>query len=81
MRILRCALLFACLAAGQEPAVPPAAPRPLVNAGQPIAAPEWRVRADGPTQSFHIERRSGERWNSVAAFAVKLGACQPADAE
>jgi hypothetical protein len=39
--------------------------------------PEWRARADGPSQSFHIERRQGERWVSVAAFSVKLGACQP----
>jgi hypothetical protein len=44
------------------------------------------VRADGPTQSFHIERRAHaapgapatrERWTSIAAFAVKVGACKP----
>jgi hypothetical protein len=43
----------------------------------PAPPSEWRARADGPTQSFHLERRQGERWVSVAAFAVKLGACQP----
>ena len=43
----------------------------------PVAPSEWRSRADGPTQSFHLERRQGERWVSVAAFSVKLGACQP----
>jgi hypothetical protein len=41
----------------------------------PLAA--WRARADGPSQAFHIERRQGERWIPVAAFSVKLGACQP----
>ena len=33
----------------------------------------WLVTA----KSFHIERRQGERWVPVAAFSVKLGACQP----
>jgi hypothetical protein len=52
--------------------------RPFQLKPSPVAPPsEWRARADGPTQSFHLERRQGERWVSVAAFAVKLGACQP----
>jgi hypothetical protein len=41
--------------------------------------PGWRVSADGPTRSFRIERRSGDRWNRVAALAVDLGGCQPAE--
>ncbi len=51
--------------------------RPLKLNPSPATPSEWRARADGPTQSFHLERRQGERWVSVAAFAVKLGACQP----
>ena len=52
--------------------------RPFQLKPSPVAPPsEWRARADGPTQSFHLERRQGERWVSVAAFSVKLGACQP----
>ena len=44
----------------------------------------WRVSADGPTQSFPIEQKFHgapirDRWNSVAAFAVNLGDCQPAE--
>ena len=38
---------------------------------------EWRVRADGPSKSFHLERRQRERWSSVAAFRVNLGVCKP----
>jgi len=41
------------------------------------APAEWRVRADGETQSFALERRLGDRWVSRAAFAVKIGACKP----
>lgn len=36
---------------------------------------DWRIRADAPTKSFRIERRAGERWSSVAAFAVPIGVC------
>lgn len=45
----------------------------------PSAAPlpEWRARADGPSKSFHVEHRQGQKWSSVAAFAVTLGACKP----
>lgn len=50
--------------------------RPLELSWPPGARPLWRVRADGPSQSFRVERLDGERWSSVAAFAVKLNACQ-----
>jgi photosystem II stability/assembly factor-like uncharacterized protein len=40
---------------------------------------EWRVLADGATQSFDLERRLGDRWINRAAFAVKIGACKPAE--
>jgi hypothetical protein len=39
--------------------------------------PDWRVRADGPTNSFHLEHRQGQKWVSLAAFTVNLGACKP----
>jgi len=51
--------------------------RPFQLKPSPVAPAEWRARADGPTQAFHIERRQGERWVPVAAFSVKLGACEP----
>lgn len=44
----------------------------------PVPSADWRVRADGPTASFHIEHRQGQRWNSVAGFSVKLSACKVA---
>jgi hypothetical protein len=37
---------------------------------------EWRVRVDGPTRSYHVEHRVGDRWTSIAAFAVKLEPCK-----
>jgi photosystem II stability/assembly factor-like uncharacterized protein len=51
--------------------------RPL-RLREPASAPaSWRVRVDGPSRSFHIERRQGERWSGVAAFAVRLDPCKP----
>ena len=43
----------------------------------PPPSADWRVRADAPTQAFHIEQRSGQRWTSAAAFAVKVTPCKP----
>jgi len=42
----------------------------------PVAA-GWRIRADAATQAFHVEHQQGQRWVSVAAFAVKVGVCKP----
>ena len=39
--------------------------------------PEWRVRADANSRSFHLEHREGGRWSPVAQFAVNLGMCRP----
>jgi hypothetical protein len=38
---------------------------------------DWRIRADRPTKSFHIERHTGERWQSIAGFSVSIGDCKP----
>lgn len=44
---------------------------------RPASAPAWRVRADGATRSYRIERRAGSQWTTVAAFAVRLPPCKP----
>ena len=41
----------------------------------------WRVRADAASRSYHIEHLQGERWSSIAAFAVNLDTCKPPPAE
>src|SRR5262249_3119876 len=44
----------------------------------PAPSPDWRVRADARTQAFHLEHRTApDRWNSLAAFTVKVPACKP----
>ncbi len=39
----------------------------------------WRVRADGATKAHRIERRQGERWQTVASFLVRASECKPED--
>ncbi|HTS30705.1 MAG TPA: hypothetical protein VMH81_32755 [Bryobacteraceae bacterium] len=50
--------------------------KPLSLKHPPAASTGWRIRADGPSASFHIERRQGQRWTSTAAFSVKLPPCK-----
>jgi hypothetical protein len=50
---------------------------PLKLKRSPPPSSDWRVRADGPSKSFHIEHRQGERWTSSSAFLVRAGTCKP----
>jgi len=50
--------------------------KPLQLKRAPTASTAWRVRADGPSQSFQLEHRQGDRWTSTGAFLVKLGVCK-----
>ncbi len=40
-------------------------------------AAEWRIRADGPSKSYKVERRQGERWQAAASFQISAGDCKP----
>jgi photosystem II stability/assembly factor-like uncharacterized protein len=51
--------------------------KPLQLKRNATPAPAWRVRADGPSRSYHIERRQGDKWILVAAFSVRLPVCRP----
>jgi photosystem II stability/assembly factor-like uncharacterized protein len=51
--------------------------KPLKMRQTEAPSTDWRLRVDSATQSYHLERRQGERWTGVAAFAVKIGACKP----
>ena len=52
--------------------------KPLtLRRASPAAPSDWRVRADAPSKSFHLEHREGNRWVSLGAFSVSLGVCKP----
>jgi hypothetical protein len=39
-----------------------------------------RLRADAKTDSYRLEKRAGEAWQTVASFAVKAGQCKEPEA-
>jgi photosystem II stability/assembly factor-like uncharacterized protein len=50
--------------------------KPLHVKGAPPQDADWRVRVEGLTKSFLLERRQGERWTVQASFAVNIGFCR-----
>ncbi len=48
---------------------------PIKRAAAPAA--DWRIRADKATQAYVLERRQGDGWAALAAFAVSIGPCTP----
>jgi len=49
-----------------------------IRAAQKVAPPnpDWRLRVDAATQTYRVEKRSGERWLTVAAFLIRVGECR-----
>jgi len=39
--------------------------------------PDWRLRADGKVGAHFIEKRTGNQWQRVSAFSVKVAECKP----
>jgi hypothetical protein len=39
--------------------------------------PDWRLRADPAAKAHVIEKRAGQRWQTVASFNVLAGTCKP----
>lgn len=54
-------------------------PKPLKLKRPKLPNADWRLRADGKTKSFNLEKRSGERWQVVSSFLIKAGECKPAE--
>lgn len=54
-------------------------PQPLKLKRPRVPNAAWRLRADGPTKSFRVERRTGAKWETVAAFLIHAGECRPAE--
>ncbi len=69
--------LFESPDGGQSWSFKQSSQKPLALRRAPAVSTEWRLRVDSRTQSYRVERRSGERWSDVSAFAVKVGACKP----
>jgi hypothetical protein len=71
--------LYESLTGGDGWMIREAGDRPLTIKRMPPNPPETdlRLRTDGPTKSYRIERKQGARWAPVASFSVQLEACKP----
>ena len=39
--------------------------------------PTWRLRVDGPTKTYHVEKlTAAQSWENIAVFAVSAGECK-----
>src|SRR5262245_16287046 len=65
--------------AGENWTIKESSSKPLrLRRPPPAPSPDWRIRTDAKTQAFHIEHRTApDRWNSLAAFSVRVPACKP----
>lgn len=64
--------------AGENWSIKESSTKPLrLRRPPPPPSADWRARADARTQAFQIEHRTGDRWNSLAAFTVKVPPCKP----
>ncbi len=55
--------------------------RPIRWKPRGTASPTIRVRADGPTKSFRLERRQDSNWTVLASFSIAAGSCAPVPRE
>lgn len=69
--------LYETRTGGESWSMKQASARPIAfPATKEAGASGWRVRADGPTHSFDLEKSDGARWQRVASFVVDVGACK-----
>ncbi|MFN7918451.1 MAG: hypothetical protein U0Q16_00050 [Bryobacteraceae bacterium] len=40
---------------------------------------DWRLQPDQRTKTNAVQRRTGQKWESIASFAVQVGQCKPAN--
>jgi Uncharacterized protein related to plant photosystem II stability/assembly factor len=43
------------------------------------AAADWRLQPEAATKAYAVQKRSGEKWHTVASFLVSATDCKPAE--
>ena len=69
--------LYESLTGGESWSLRQIAERPIALKRPKAPESSIRLRTDAASRSYRVERRAGERWESVAAFAVAAGHCKP----
>jgi hypothetical protein len=53
--------------------------RPIPRKKAAAAATVYRLRTDAATKSYRLEKHTGEQWQPVARFLVRVGECRDAE--
>ena len=69
--------LYETMTGGENWSLRQVSNKPIAWKYSKIATAEWRIRADGPSKSYKIERRQADRWQAVASFLISAGECKP----
>ena len=68
--------LYESQTGGESWSIREVSPKPIPwKAPAPVR--DLRIRADAPSKSYHIERRDGGKWSSLASFSISAGDCRP----
>jgi hypothetical protein len=69
--------LYESMTGGESWSLRQVSPTPIPFRYPKTQSADWRVRADAASKSYRIERRQGERWQTVASFLISAGECKP----
>lgn len=72
-------VLYETSTGGESWSIREISPKPIAWKYPDDEEKETRLRADGATKSYRLERRQGNKWELVAAFQVSAGECKPAE--
>jgi photosystem II stability/assembly factor-like uncharacterized protein len=69
--------LYESMTGGESWSLKEASSRPIqTKRARPTGNPDWRLRADTRSKSYHLERKQGAAWTVVAAFPIRVGECR-----
>ncbi|MBI1790405.1 MAG: hypothetical protein HYR60_22970 [Acidobacteria bacterium] len=71
--------LYESLTGGESWMIREAAERPIPIKRMPVspANTDWRIRPDGASKTFRIEKREAGKWHLLSSFLISLDPCKP----
>ncbi len=68
--------LYESMTGGESWSIREVSPKPVPWKAQ-APTRDVRIRPDGPTKTYRIERNQAGKWSALASFAISAGECRP----
>lgn len=68
--------LYESMTGGESWSIRQVSPK-LIPWNEPTPVRDIRIRADGPTKTYRIERNQAGKWSALASFSISAGDCKP----